>query len=95
MLDENNNTFFASSDALMNLTKPMHKNIPQHLFGVIQLVRTYLMTNFLTPLPLYFLASHSVSSSLPQKAFSLMVASNCELFYFSWSLTKLSYANAA
>ena len=29
------------------------KNIPQHLFGVIHLVRTYLMTDFSTPLPLY------------------------------------------
>ena len=41
----------------------------------------------------YFLASHSVSSSLPRKTFSLMVASNCKLFYLSWSLRKLSYAN--
>ena len=37
----------------------------------------------------HFLASHSVSSSLPRKAFSLMVASNCQLFCLSWSLTKL------
>ena len=29
------------------------KSIPQHLFGAIYLVRTYLMTDFLTPLPLY------------------------------------------
>ena len=42
----------------------------------------------------HFLASHSVSSSLPRKAFSLMVASNCQLFGLSWSLAKLSYANA-
>ena len=41
----------------------------------------------------YFLASHSVSSSLPWKAFLLIVASNCQLFYVSWSLRKLSYAN--
>ena len=39
------------------------------------------------------LVSHSVSSSLPRKAFSLMVASNYQLFYLSWSLTKLSYVN--
>ena len=31
----------------------------------------------------HFLASHSVSSSLPWKVFLLMVASNCQLFYFS------------
>ena len=41
----------------------------------------------------YFLAPHSVSNSLHQKTFSLMVASNCQLFYLSWSLRKLSYAN--
>ena len=41
----------------------------------------------------YFLPSHSVSSSLPQKAFSLIVASNGQLFYLSWSLRKLSYVN--
>ena len=29
------------------------KNIQQHLFGAIHLVRRYLMTNFSTPLPLY------------------------------------------
>ena len=37
-----------------------------------------------------FLASHSVSSSLHRKAFSLIVVSNCQLFYLSWSLTKLA-----
>ena len=42
----------------------------------------------------HFLASHPVSSSLPRKAFSLMVASNCTLFYLSRLLTKLSYTNA-
>ena len=41
----------------------------------------------------YFLASHSVSSSLPRIAFSLIVPSNCQLLYLSWSLRKLSYAN--
>ena len=49
-------------------------------------VETYAMTS-------KFLASYSVSSSLPRKAFSLMVASNCQLFHLSWSLRKLSYAN--
>ena len=42
----------------------------------------------------HFLASHSVSSSLAWKVFSLMVTSNCLLFYLLWPLTKLSYANA-
>ena len=31
----------------------------------------------------HFLGSHSVNSSLPRKIFSLMVASNCQLFYLS------------
>ena len=31
----------------------------------------------------HFLASHSVSSSLTQNVFSLMVASKCQLFYLS------------
>ena len=42
----------------------------------------------------HFLGSHSFSSSLPRKAFLLLVASNYQLFHLSWSLTKLSYANA-
>ena len=29
------------------------KNVSQHLFGAIHLVRTYLMTNFSTPLSLH------------------------------------------
>ena len=41
----------------------------------------------------YFLTSHSASSSLPRRSFSLTIASNCQWFYLSWSLRKLSYAN--
>ena len=124
------------------------KNISQHLLGAIHLVRTYLTTDFSSPLTTFthiyafrvtpfcvcdfidlivyspiltlldcnsflmlfclrnsrsdvfvsdthhFLVAHSVSSSLPQKIFSLMMASNCQLFYLSLSLTNLSYANA-
>ena len=33
---------------------------------------------------LYFLASHSASSSLPRQSFLLMMSSNCQLFYLSW-----------
>ena len=47
-MEENNDTFLAGGDALVYLTEPMHKNIPQHLFGAIRFVRTYLMNNFLT-----------------------------------------------
>ena len=42
----------------------------------------------------HFLVSHSVSSNVSPKIFSLMVASNCQLFYLSSSLMKLNYANA-
>ena len=52
MMEENNDTFLAGGDALVYLTEPMHKNIQQNLFGTIRLVRTYLMTNFLTNFPL-------------------------------------------
>ena len=46
-MEENNDIFLAGGDALVYLAGPMHKkNIPQHLFGAIHLVRTYLMTNF-------------------------------------------------
>ena len=37
-------------DALVYLAEPMHKKC---LFGAIHLVRTYLMTDFPTSLPLY------------------------------------------
>ena len=51
-MEENNDTFLVDGDALVYLTEPMHKNIQQNLFGAIRLVRTYLMTNFLTNFPL-------------------------------------------
>ena len=52
-MEENNDIFLAGGDALVYLTGPMDKkNIPQHLFEAIHLVRTYLRTNFLTLLPL-------------------------------------------
>ena len=41
----------------------------------------------------HFLVSYSVFCSLLRKVFSLMEPSNCQLFYLSWLLTKLSYAN--
>ena len=58
-MEENNNIFLAGGDALVYLAGPMRKkNIPQHLFGVIHLVRTYLRTNFSTPLPLVSICTH-------------------------------------
>ena len=52
-MEENNNIFLDGGDAPVYLAGLMHKNIPQHLFGVIHLIRTYLMTGFSTPSPLY------------------------------------------
>ena len=48
-MEENNDIFVAGSDALVYLAYQCTKNIPQHLFGAIHLVRTYLRTNFSTP----------------------------------------------
>ena len=48
---EENNISLASGDALVYMAEPIHKNIPQHLFVAIHLVRTYLMTNFSDPFP--------------------------------------------
>ena len=52
MMEENNDIFLAGGDALVYFAGPVHKKIiPQHLFRAIHLVRTYLRTDFLTPLP--------------------------------------------
>ena len=48
-MEENNDIFVAGSDALVYLAYQCTKNIPQHLFGAIHLVRTYLRTDFLNP----------------------------------------------
>ena len=52
MMEENNNIFLAGGDALVYLAVlgQCTKNIPQHLFGAIHLVLTYLRTNFSTTL---------------------------------------------
>ena len=44
-MEENDDIFLAGGDALVYLAKPMHKNIPQDLFGAIHLVRTYLFNS--------------------------------------------------
>ena len=49
MMEENNDILLAGGDALVYLTVLMHKNIPQHVFRAIRLVRTYLRTDFSTP----------------------------------------------
>ena len=52
MMEENNDIFLAGGDALVYLPDQCIKNIPQHLFGAIHLVRTYLRTDFQAPHPL-------------------------------------------
>ena len=51
-MEENSDIFLAGGDALVYLAGSFHKNIPWHFFGDIHLVRTYLRTDFSTPLPL-------------------------------------------
>ena len=58
MMEENNGFFLAGGDALVHLAGPVHKNIPQQLFGAIHLVRTYLRTDFSTSLPLASISTH-------------------------------------
>ena len=57
MMEEYNNIFLAGGDALVYLTRPMHKSIP-HLFGAIHLVCRYLMTDLSNPLPLVRICMH-------------------------------------
>ena len=59
MMEESNNMFLANGDALVYLAGSMHtQNIPQHLFGAIHLVRTYLWTGFSTTLTLVSICMH-------------------------------------
>ena len=52
MMEENIDIILTVGDALVYLAGPMHKkNIPQHLFGAIHLVHTYLRTNVSIPTP--------------------------------------------
>ena len=51
-MEENNDIFVAGSDALVYLAYQCTKNIPQHLFGAIHLVRSIFGPIFQTPTPL-------------------------------------------
>ena len=64
-------TFFLLA-VMLQCTWPKQctKNSPKHSFGVIHLVRTYLMANFSTLLPLYALAH--IFDGLPQLRTYLM-----------------------
>ena len=54
MMEESNNIFLAGGDALVYLAETVQKKNSTKLFwGNLFIVRTYLMTDFLTPLPLY------------------------------------------
>ena len=70
---EENNISLASGDALVYMAEPIHKNIPQHLFVAIHLVRTYLMTNFSDPFPCTHLYIFWMTSppSIPPVAYVL------------------------
>ena len=48
-MEKNSNIFLTGGIALGYLAEPVHRNVPQHLFGAIHLVHTYLMTNFSNP----------------------------------------------
>ena len=48
MMEENSDIFFAGSDVLVYWTDECTDNIQQHLSGAIHLVRTFIMTYFLT-----------------------------------------------
>ena len=65
MMEENNDIFLAGGDALVYLAEPVHKNIPQNLFGAIHLVCTYLITDSSIPLPLYALVHILDDLSIP------------------------------
>ena len=58
MIEEKNNIFLASGDALVYLAGPMQKNIPQYLFGAIHLTRTYLLPIFQPLLPLVSICTY-------------------------------------
>ena len=52
MMEENNDIFLADGDALVTWPVQYTKNIPQHLFEAIHLVRRYLRIGFSThPFP--------------------------------------------
>ena len=58
-MEKNNDIFLAGSDALVYFAVPMHKkNILQHLFGAIHLVRTYLRINCSTTISLVSICTY-------------------------------------
>ena len=85
------NPLFCLCDFIdLMLSSPILILLVYHSFLILFYLRNLRIDVFVSDTH-YFLASHSVSSSLPQKTFSLMVAQ--KLFYLSWSLRRLSNAN--
>ena len=62
-MTKENNIFLAGGVLYSTWPKQCIKNIPQHLFGAIHLVRTYLMTDFSTPSPCTYLYTFSMTPS--------------------------------
>ena len=52
-MGETNDIFLTGGDALVYLTETMHNKYSTKFVWGYPLVRTYLMTDFSTPLPLY------------------------------------------
>ena len=63
------------------LSSPILTRLVCHSFLILFYLKNFFF--FFVSDTHHFLASHSVNSSLPGKIFSLMVASNCQLFYLS------------
>ena len=58
MMEENKNIFLGGGDALVYLTGPMDKKYSTTFVWAIHLVRTYLRTDFSTPLPFVSTCMH-------------------------------------
>ena len=77
MIKENNDLFLADGDALGYLAKPVHKKYSTKLFWAIHLVRTYLLTEFLTALPLH--APLHIFDDLPSIPPAAYVLNGCPI----------------
>ena len=64
------------------LSSPIFTLLVCHSFLILFYLRNSRIDVFVSN-TCYFLSSYSVSSTLPRKAFSFMVASSCQLFYLS------------
>ena len=58
MMEENNNISLGGGDALVYLAGPMHKKCSTTFVWDHPFARTYLMTDFSTPLPIARICTH-------------------------------------